>query len=164
MAGLSGTLTAQVVNKLKATADGVNARIGAIEQPDKSLSAAGIRSIVVLNAGVEITEKSGHAHYPALLIYCDKLSNSLKEKFRRFSGKAHVVIEVRHSEDRIESLDAGTQVYVDAVCALLDDSRGDWSGGAFYSGGYDVSYEPIARGGKNFLQRAKVGFDVEISR
>jgi hypothetical protein len=27
-----------------------------------------------------------------------------------------------------------------------------------------VAYEPIVRGGKNFLQRAKVGFEVEISR
>ena len=53
---------------------------------------------------------------------------------------------------------------MDAVCALLDDSRGDWGSGAFYTGGYDVSYEPIARGGKNFLQRAKVGFDVEVSK
>ncbi|MES1257284.1 MAG: hypothetical protein ABUS51_02595 [Acidobacteriota bacterium] len=164
MAGISGTLTGVALRKLRAPADGVNARIGAIQHSDSSLSAPGIRSIAVLHAGVDIIEKSGQAHYPALLIYCDKLSNSLKEKFRRFSGKAHLTIEMRHSEDRIEALDSGTQVYVDAVCALLDDSRGDWGGGAFYAGGYDVTYEPIARGGKNFLQRAKVGFDVEISR
>jgi hypothetical protein len=53
---------------------------------------------------------------------------------------------------------------VDAVCALLDDSRGDWGDGAFYAGGYEVNYETVARGGKNFLQRAKVGFDVEVSK
>ena len=53
---------------------------------------------------------------------------------------------------------------MDAVCALLDDSRGDWGNGAFYSGGYDVSYEPVGRGGKNFLQRATVGFDIEVSK
>lgn len=164
MAGISATLTGTMLDKLKATSDGVNARIGAIERADPGISTLGIRSIEALHAGVEISEKGGHAHYPALLIYCDKLSNSQKEKFRRFSGKAHLVVEVRHSEDRIESLEPNTQVYVDAVCALLDDSRGDWGSGAFYSGGYDVAYEPIARGGKNFLQRAKVGFDVEISR
>ena len=65
--------------------------------------------------------------------------------------------------DFLTSIDTDTQVYVDAVCALLDDARGDWGGGAFYAGGYDVSYEPVVRGGKNFLQRAKVGFEVEIS-
>ena len=102
--------------------------------------------------------------YPALLVYCDKMANSQKEKFRQFSGKAHVVVEVRHSQDRLDGIETKTQMYVDAVCALLDDSRGDWGGGSFYAGGYDVIYEPIARGGKNFLQRAKVGFEVEVSK
>ena len=55
-------------------------------------------------------------------------------------------------------------MYVDAVCALLDDSRGDWGDGAFYAGGYEVAFEAVARGGKNFLQRAKVKFEVEVSR
>jgi hypothetical protein len=146
-------------------------RIGAIQQGDAQSNAAnaglanaGIRSIAALNASVEIAEKAGHAHYPALLVYCDKMSNSLKEKFRQFSGAAHLVIEVRYSQDRLESLEANTQTCVDAVCALLDDSRGSWDDGTFYPGGYDVSYEPVARGGKNFLQRAKVGFEIQVSK
>ena len=163
MAGIGGTLTGIVILKLTATDDGINARIGAIESADQSLSAAGIRSVSALNAGVELSEKSGHAHYPLVLVYCDRMANSLKEKFRRFSGRAHLIVEVRHSEDRLDQIDAGTQLYVDAVCALLDDSRGDWGGGAFYAGGYEVSYEPVVRGGKNFLQRAKVAIEVEIS-
>jgi hypothetical protein len=163
MAGISGNVTSLVLTRLKAGKDGVNARIGAIEYADSAITATGIRSITSVYAGVEVSEKSGHGNYPGLLVYCDKLSNSLKEKFRRFSGKAHMVIEVRNSGDRIEPIEAETQLYVDAVCALLDDSRGDWGAGAFYSGGYEVVFEPIARGGKNFLQRAKIGFDVEIS-
>ena len=164
MAGTTGTLTAAVVSMLSSSTDGVNVRVGAIDHADSRLKAAGIGWIAALNASVEISEKTGHAHYPALLVYCDKISNSLREKFRQFSGRAHVVVEVRHSQDRLEALETRTQVYVDAVCAMLDDSRGDWGSGAFYSGGYDVTYEPIARGGKNFLQRAKVGFDVEVSK
>ena len=120
--------------------------------------------ITALNASVEMSEKTGHAHYPAALVYCDKLSNTLKEKFREFSGKAHVVIELRHSQDHLNGIERNLEVYVDAVCALLDDSRGDLGSGAFYSGGYDVTYDAVARGGKNFLQRAKVGFDVEVSK
>jgi len=164
MAGTTGTLTATLVSMLASTTNGANVRVVAIAQADPTLSAAGIRSIVALNASVEIGEKTGHALYPALLVYCDKLSNKLTEKFRQFSGKAHVVVEVRYSQDRLEGLETNTQVYADAVCAMLDDSRGDWGSGAFYTGGYDVSYEPIARGGKNFLQRAKVGFYVEVSK
>src|SRR5665213_317135 len=164
MAGLGGTLTSIVVSMLTSTTDGVNVRIGAMEQADSTLQAPGVRTIVALNASVEISEKSGSAQYPALLVYCDKLSNALKEKFRQFSGKAHIVVEIRYSQDRLDSLEANTQTCVDAVCALLDDSRGDWGGGAFYTGGYDVGYEPVARGGKNFLQLAKVGFEIQVSK
>jgi len=149
---------------LQSPVDGVNVRLGVIEENDAGITSSGIRSIVALNANVEISEKTGHAQYPALLVYCDKLSNTLQEKFRQFSGKAHLVAEVRYSQDRLERLETNTQACVDAVCALLDDSRGDWGNGAFYSGGYDVSYEPVARGGKNFLQRAKVGFEIQVSK
>jgi hypothetical protein len=164
MAGLTGELTSVVVSKLTATTDGVNVRVGAITQADASLQAAGIRTIIAQNASADISEKSGHSSYPALFIYCDKVSNTLKEKFRRFSGKAHVVIEIRHSQDKLDGIEASLQVYVDAVCALLDDSRGNWGCGSLYAGGYEVTYEAVARGGKNFLQRAKVGFEVEVSK
>lgn len=165
MAGITGVLTSTVMQKLQSPAGGVNVRIGAIEAADAAPSAVrGIRAITALNASVDVAEKTGHAHYPALLVYCDKLSNSLKEKFRQFSGKAHLVVEVRYSQDRLDSLEANTQTCVDAVCALLDDSRGDWGNGAFYAGGYEVAYEPIGRGGKNFLQKAKVGFEIQVSK
>jgi hypothetical protein len=164
MAGLSGTLTATLVSMLTSATGGVNVRVGAIEQAGSSPRPAGIRTIVALNASVDISEKTGYVQYPALLVYCDKLSNTLKEKFREFSGKAHLVVEVRHSQDTLAGIESSVEVYVDAVCALLDDSRGDWGSGSFYTGGYDVNYEPVVRGGGNFLQRAKVGFDVEVSK
>ena len=105
MAGTTGTLTATLVSMLSSTTNGANVRVVAIEQADPTLSAAGIRSIVALNASVEIAEKTGQAQYPALLVYCDKLSNSLKEKFRQFSGKAHLVVEVRYSQDQLDGLE-----------------------------------------------------------
>jgi len=164
MAGLSGMLTSAVVSMLTSTVDGLNVRVAAIETADPSVQTTGIQTVVAQNASVDISEKTGHAHYPAVLVYCDKLSNTLKEKFRQFSGKAHMVVEVRHSQDQLTGIEANLSTYVDSVCALLDDSRGDWGGGAVYGGGYEVSYEAVARGGKNFLQRAKVGFDVEVSK
>jgi hypothetical protein len=164
MAGLTGALTSIVVSKLTSTTGGVSVRVAAMDEADSSLQAAGIRNIVALNASVEISEKTGFVQYPALLVYCDKLSNTLKEKFRQFSGTAHVFVEVRHSQDELAGIESNAEVYVDAVCALLDDSRGDWGAGLFYAGGYDVSYEAVGRGGRNFLQRAKVGFNVEVSK
>jgi hypothetical protein len=164
MAGLNGMLTSVVISMLRSTVDGVNARVAAIETADPSAQTVGIQTIVAQNASVDISEKTGHAHYPALLVYCDKMSNTLREKFRQFSGTAHIVVEVRHSQDQLSAIEANLSTYVDSVCALLDDSRGDWGGGAIYGGGYEVSYEAVGRGGKNFLQRAKVGFDVEVSK
>lgn len=164
MAGVSGTLTSIVVSMLTSTADGANVRIGALVENDSTLQAIGVRSIVAMNASVEISEKTGYVQYPLMLVYCDKLANTLKEKFRQFSGTAHVVVEARYSQDKLSDLQANAEVYADAVCALLDDSRGDWGSGFFYAGGYEVSYAQVVRGGNNFLQVAKVGFDVEVSR
>lgn len=157
-------MTATVLSMLTSTTAGVNVRVDAIEQADATIQAPGIRTIVALNASVEISEKTERVQYPALLVYCDKLSNTLKEKFREFSGKAHAVVEIRCSQDTLDGIEASAQLYADAVCALLNDSRGDWGAGLYYSGGYEVSYEPVSRGGSNFLQRAKVGFDVEVSK
>src|SRR5205823_3646059 len=114
-----------------------------------------IRSVAAQNVSLELAEKSGNPLYPALLVYCEKVENLLTEKFRKFSGRMHLSIEVRHTQDKLDTIGQNLQKYVDAVCALLDDSRGDFGDGAFYAGGYQVSYEPVVKGGKNFLQRAK---------
>ena len=163
MAGFTGTLAAQVVALLTSTTSGVNARITTMEANDPNLKATGIRSIVLQNVSIEIAETSGKAQYPALLVYCDKVQNLLQEKFREFSGRVHLVIEVRQSQGTLDLIEQNTELYVDAVCALLGEARGDWGDGASYSGGYEVEYEPVAKGGKNFVQRAKVSFAVELS-
>lgn len=163
MAGLSGTLTSTVVSMLSSTTVGANIRIGTMVQADPTLQATGVRTIVTMNASVDLSEKTGYMQYPLMLVYCDKLSNTLKEKFRQFSGTAHVTVEARYSQDKLDNLQANAEVYADAICALLDDSRGDWGNGFFYSGGYEVNYGGVVRGGNNFLQIAKVGFDVDVS-
>jgi len=164
VAGISGTLTKTVVSKLTSTSQGVNIRIGAITQGDATLAPVAVKSVLAQNVSVDISDNAGHTQYPSILVYCDKLSNAMTEKFREFSGHARMNAEVRHSEDRLDRVQANLQTTVDAVCALLADSRGDWGNGAFYAGGYDVTYEPVARGGRNFLQRAKVSFELEVSR
>jgi hypothetical protein len=164
MAGITGILTNALLSRLHSSTDGVNARVGAIEQADPTLTTLGIREVISSNTPAEISEKSREVLYPALAVYCDKLSNNLTEKFREFSGTAHMVVEVRHSQTVLTGIEANLQLFVDAVSALLDESRGDWGSGTFYTGGYEINYEPVVRGGRNFLQQAKVGFDVEVSR
>lgn len=164
MPGMSGSLTSKVVMRLASSQDGINARVTAIQEGAGEGTLSPIRDLMVQNASVDVSEKGGNAQYPALLVYCEKLANTMREKFRTFSGKVTMAVEVRYSQDHLDYIESRLQVYVDAVCALLDDSRGDWRDGAFYAGGYEVAYEPVIKGGRNFLQRAKVKFEVEVSR
>jgi len=121
MAGISGTLTAGVVSRLRAFHDGVNPRIGAIEAADRSLKAPGIRSILAHNIAVDLSEKSGLAHYPALLVYCDKLSNSLREKFRECAALVLPADRVDTVAQIVESLDACPDLR--SLTAILDPGR-----------------------------------------
>ena len=163
MAGYSGTLAAQVLALLTSETTGVNARITTIEANDLSLKGTGIRSFVAQNVSPEIAETSGQAFYPAVLVYCDRVQNLQFEKSRAFSGRVHLTIEIRQTQETLDAFDSNTEMYVDAVIALLGDARGQWGDGASYSGGYEVEYEPVEMGGKNFLQRAKVNFAVDLS-
>jgi hypothetical protein len=121
------------------------------------------RQVIPQNITPEAVERSAGATYPAIYVYCEKLANSLREKFRTFSGTARMAVEVRVSQDRLEGLERKLSLYVEAVTDVLDARRGDWGQGLFYTGGYEVAFGPTKHGGKNFIQTAKVGFDVQVS-
>ena len=121
------------------------------------------QQIVTQNTAPELAEKTAGAKYPAVYVYCGKVSNLLREKFRTFSGEAQMVVEVRISQDRLEGLEAQTQLFAETVTDALDVQRGDWGDGMFFGGGYEIVYGPVKHGGRNFLQIAKVTFTVEVS-
>lgn len=115
------------------------------------------------NVSFELSEKSQVVKYPVVHVYTDRIRNLLTEKFRTFSGKVRTVAEVRVSQDRIEGMEERLRLYVDAVTRVLDQNRGNWGEGAFFAGQYEVSIDPVKHGGKNFLQVAKVVFEVDLS-
>jgi hypothetical protein len=115
------------------------------------------------NIPVALAEKSGAVKYPAMYVYADRVRNLLTEKFRNFSGTVRTVTEVRVSQDRLDGLEEQLRLYVDGVTQVLDANRGSWGEGAFFTGGYEVVFDPVQHGGKNFLQIAKVSFDVNFS-
>ena len=123
---------------------------------------AGI-GVIAQNAPVALMEKSSAVKYPVVLVYSDRVQNLLTEKFRNFSGKVRTVAEVRASQDRIEGLEERVRLYVDAVTQVLDANRGDWGQGMFFTGGYEVKFDPVQHGGRNVLQVAKVVFEVDLS-
>jgi hypothetical protein len=116
------------------------------------------------NAAADLTERASAVTYPATTVYCEKVVNDFREKFRSFSGRVQMAIEVRHSQDRLEGLESALEGQTDAVTAALAASRGDWGDGMYYAGGYEVSFGRAARGGKNFTQVAKVTFEIGVSR
>ena len=119
--------------------------------------------VIPQNAPVALMEKSAAVKYPVVLVYADRVQNLLTEKFRNFSGKVRTVAEVRASQDRIEGLEEKVRLYVDAVTQVLDANRGDWGQGMFFTGGYEVKFDPVQHGGRNILQAAKVIFEVDLS-
>ncbi len=149
---------------LEILANGLSARIAMVSEAEGTpLGEIPAGQIVRQNVSADLEEKSAGASYPAIRLYCEKLSNPLREKFRRFSGQAHMAIEVRVTRDRLEGLERSLQLYADAVMQVLDASRGDWGEGLFYAGGYEAVFGAVKRGGRAFMQAARISLEVEVS-
>jgi len=152
------------VLKLLTASPGVNTNLDTLAQLEQMpVTALTDRQIRAQNVSVELSDRSAEAGYPAVLVYCDKIANLLTEKFRAFSGKAHMVVEVRLSQDRIDGLEQLMQLYVEAITQLLEQNQGDWGQGMYYTGGYEVAFGPVKHGGRNFIQIAKITFEVGAS-
>ena len=140
---------------------------GALEafaaQQGISLPAIATQQIIAQNVSAEVADLSTVTTYPLVYVYCAKVVNELREKFRTFSGDAQMAIEVRISQDRLDQIETNLQAYVDAVTQVLDGSRGDWGDGFFFDGEYEITFGGVKHGGRNFLQAAKIGFVLEIS-
>jgi hypothetical protein len=143
----------------------MNANLASLGTPDNLIATPiDTAQIYQQNVAVELAERSTTIKYPSLYIYCEKYSNKLTEKFRSFSGNVQMAVEVRHSQDRLDGLQDALELYVDSVTQVLDAERGDWGNGLYYAGGYDVSLSTLKHGGKNFVQTAKISFQIEVSR
>ncbi len=158
---LGSTASASVIQRLTGTS-GVNASLATLTLSalPPLLDPAQIRTG---NIAPELAERSNTVRYPAANIYCEKIVNSQVEKFRTFSGTMQMAIDLRHSEDRVDNVQAALETYADAVMGVLNGSSGDWGGGMFYGGGYQVAFGPVKHGGKNFIQTAKITFEIGVS-
>jgi hypothetical protein len=117
-----------------------------------------------VNVASDLAEKTAGARYPVVNVYCEKIINDQVEKFRTFSGRVQIVAEVRLSQDRLAGLTDTLEIFVDAVGDVLSKNRGDWGDGMYYGGAYEVMFTAVKHGGKNFIQSAKVTFDIGVSK
>jgi phosphate-selective porin len=163
-AKIGSATTAKVIERITG-ASGVNSSLAALTQADQALAgpldAAQVRA---QNVAADLAERGSTVKYPAVNVYCEKVMNRLTEKFRTFSGTVQMTIEVRHSQDRLEGLQDRLELYTDAVTQVLAAGRGDWGDGMFYGGGYEASFGAVKPGGKNFIQVAKVTFEIGVSK
>jgi hypothetical protein len=158
MAGIGSAATRKVMERLAGPAE-AGSTVGALTEA--GYEGAAMRA---QNAAADLVERAGGARYPLVTVYCEKVVNNLREKFRSFSGTVEIAIEVRHSQDRLEGMEEAIEQQTDAVTTALAASRGDWGDGMYYAGGYEVSFGRVARGGKNYTQVAKVTFEIGVSR
>jgi len=161
---IGSAAAAKVVQKITGPS-GANSGLAALTQGCASspgpFDLAQVRS---QNVPAELAERSTLLHYPMVNVYCEKIVNSLQEKFRAFSGTVEMAVEIRYSQDRLDGLQDALDLYTDAVTQVLNGGRGDWGDGMFYGGAYEVSFAPVKKGGKNFMQVAKVTFEIGVSR
>lgn len=164
MAGIASLTTNKLMGILQGSG-GVPETVAAFaEAQNVTVPAISAAQVIAQNVPAEMSERSTVTKYPIVCIYCSKIDNVLREKFRTFSGDASMVIEARVSQDRLEDIETNSQFYVDAVTQVLDSNRGDWGDGVFYTGGYEIAFGGVKQGGRNFLQTTKVSFVLEISK
>jgi hypothetical protein len=163
MLRIAGSSTQKVLGVLAADS-GLPAAVEALVlQQGLTLPSIAAQQIIAQNVAPDLSEQSTVSKYPLVYVYCNKVVNELREKFRTFSGDAQMVVEARVSQDRLDQIETNLQAYVDAITQVLDNSRGDWGDGVFFDGAYEVAFGGVKHGGRNFLQIAKVAFVLEIS-
>jgi len=163
MLQIAGPSTQKALEVL-AGPDGLPAAVEALNfQQAVKLPSITSQQIIAQNVSPDLSEQSTANNYPLVYVYCSKVSNELREKFRTFSGDAQMVVEARVSQDRLDQIESNLQAYVDAITQVLDNSRGDWGDGVSFAGEYEVTFGGVKHGGRNFLQIAKVSFVLEIS-
>ena len=95
-AGIGSAATRKVMERLAGPTGG-GLTVGALTEAGSE--GAPMRA---QNAAAELVERAGAVKYPLVSVYCEKVVNDLREKFRSFSGSVQMAIEVRHSQDRLE--------------------------------------------------------------
>ena len=163
MARAGSVSTKRVAELLKAPT-GLADSIAALSLVDGvTMAAIGPSQIIEINAAPEAVEKQIGIRYPIVNVYCDKVANTQHEKFRTISGTARVNVEIRVTSDQLWGLSDGLHLYVEAITRVLDASRGEWGMGLFYAGGYEIAYNAVKPGGRNYIQSAKVSMTIDIS-
>ncbi len=112
----------------------------------------------------DLSDKNVQMSYPRVCLYSNTVKNTQIEKFRSFSGTVSVIADIWASSDLITDTDQWIHYYVEAVTEILRQNIGDWGGGLFFPGSFDVQFQTPKAGGLGFVQNAKVSCGLNVSR
>lgn len=119
--------------------------------------------VFLSSSSLEMADRNLQMSYPRVCVYTSSIKNTQLEKFRSFSGQVGLVAEIWASADLITQADEWIHFYVDGVADILQSNIGDWGNGVFYSGAYEVQFQPPKAGGLGFVESAKLTFSLNVS-
>ncbi len=141
--------------------EGVNQRLYEIGVRDAvELPRFDDEQILLRHAGADLDDANSYTTYPAIYLFCESMENLLERKFSAFSGRLSLVVEVRASGDTVRELDGTAARIAEAVADTLADRRGRWNANLAYDGKHKTRFDPVKRGGRHFLQIARVELDL----
>lgn len=162
MARIQTLATGRLAELLRAE-DGLSATCAELQNESGTPADTEVPVLLEQFITADLAEKASTVRYPVIHVFCNRVVNQLTEKFRTFSGTASLAIEVRVTHDHATELQQVLAFYVEAVTEVLHRHRGDWGQGVFYTGGYEITFQPIKRGGKSYLQSAVITLEAHIS-
>jgi hypothetical protein len=122
------------------------------------------KQIVLSSVSPDIGDKDVQLAYPRVCLYSNVLKNSQTEKFRTVSGSVSTIAEIWASGNMVTQTDQWIHFYVEGLTEVIRATAGDWGDGLFFSGVYDVQFQPPKVGGFGYVQSAKVSCTVNVSR
>jgi hypothetical protein len=120
--------------------------------------------VVLSSATPDIGDKNIQLTYPRICLYSNAVKNTHIEKFRSLSGTVSVVTEVWASGNLVTDTDRWIHFYVEAVTEIYRQNAGSLNDGFYFSGAYEVQFQPPKAGGLGFSQSAKVTCILNVSQ
>jgi|GEM_PF-1441720 len=158
-------LASQKVSDLLTTGSALQLQISAIAVScNVDVPPIASAQIVLSSAGPAIDDMNTQLIYPRICLYSGGLKNTQIEKFRSLSGTVSVIAEIWASANLVTDSDRWIHFYVEAMTDILRRNIGDWGDGFFFSGAYEVQFQPPKSGGLGFSQPATVVCNLNVSR
>jgi hypothetical protein len=158
-------LAAQKVANLLTASNALQTQLGALAaaagQPVPTVHSG---QVVVTSATQDMGDKSMQLTYPRICLYASGLKNTRAEKALTLSGTVSVTGEVWASANLVQQADTWIHFYVEAFTLLLRQNAGDWGDGFFFSGVYEVAFQPPKTGGLGYVESAKVICALNVSQ